>query len=494
MPDDIPGKFSDSAALSLPELGGSFGHISTIRVPEFRNILMSRRVQEVVDHPAFQRLRRVRQLGPTHLVYPGAVHTRFEHSLGVYSCVQMCVNALLRTPAFAQSTSEEDLLTVLAAGLLHDIGHYPFAHSLEALHLKGRDTPRHEDVGGRIIRGEFAHLFGSASRGANGAKTSATIAEILRHQWGVDPERVINLCTGELGEAATATDRILRSIISGAIDADKMDYLERDSHHMGVPYGRNYDRGRLLSSLTLNHQEDGIAISAKGKVPAEMFVFARYTMFSEAYWHHTVRAASAMIEAAMAAFHSRGAVAKDTFLTQLLSHDDERLLEWIREQTPPGSATHYLTAGLTHNRRRLYKRIATFSRVYSEARKQDAYARIYQMEAAQIYALTDRIRVRLSARIGRPLHPADILIDTPPRDKDRMDTIEIVYPDASGRRHYPLHELSRVVAGIQDDFMMVVKKIRVFVEPGVAADLARSAPTGDQSPVDELLLDEILRH
>lgn len=479
--------FLHDAATQLPEFGGGFERVGTIRVPEFRNILMSRRVQAVVDHPAFQRLRRVRQLGPTHLVYPGAVHTRFEHSLGVYSCVRMCASALLRNPAFAHSTTEEDLLTVLAAGLLHDIGHYPFAHSLKALHLKGRDTPRHEDVGGRIIRGEFATLFSASSN-------TPTIAQILQQQWGVDPERVINLCTGDLGEHPTATDRILRSIISGSIDADKMDYLERDSHHMGVPYGRNYDRGRLLSSLTLNKNEDGIAIIAKGKVPAEMFIFGRYTMFSEAYWHHTVRAASAMIEGAMAAFHSRGAVSKDAFLAQLLSHDDDRLLEWVREQTPAGSATRYLTAGLTHNRRHLYKRIATFSRVYAEERKQKAYARIYEMDAPALYALNDRIRVRLSSRVGRQLHPADIIIDTPPRDKDKLETIEVVYPGASGRQHYPLHELSRIVAGIQDDFMMVVKKIRVFVEPSVAADLKKNAQTsGDKSPVDELLLDEILR-
>jgi hypothetical protein len=171
----------------------------------------------------------------------------------------------------------------------------------------------------------------------------------------------------------------------------------------------------------------------------------------------------------------------------LLRHDDDRLLEWIREQTPEGSATRYLTAGLTHNRRRLYKRIATFSRVYSEERKQRAYERIYHMDAADLYALVDRLRVRLSSRVGRALHPADIIIDTPPRDKDKLESIEVVYPGASGRQHYPLHELSRVVAGIQDDFIMVVKKIRVFVEPRLAADL------DDQSAVDELLLDEILR-
>lgn len=480
MPEHTP-HAGRAATASLPELHATLESRQSIRIPEFRNVPLTPRVVQIIDHPAFQRLRRVRQLGPTHLVYPGAVHTRFEHSLGVYSCVHMVLSAMLGTPAFAQSASEEDLLTVLAAGLLHDVGHYPFAHSLEALHLKGRDTPRHEDVGGRIIRGEFAAL-----NDAHAPTGQRIIADILRSQWGVDPERVIALCTGDLGEAPTAMDRILRSVISGSIDADKMDYLERDSHHMGVPYGRNYDRARLLASLTLNQQEDGLAITSKGKVPAEMFIFARYTMFSEAYWHHTVRAASAMVEVAMAAFHSRGAVAPDDFLAQLLGHDDDQLLDWVRAQTPPTSATRYLTAGLTQNRRRLYKRIATFSRAYTEPAKQQAYERIYQMDATQQWALTDRLRVELSARVGRALHPADIIIDTPPRDKDKLETIEVVYPGAHGRQHYPLHELSRVVAGIQNDFIRVVKKIRIFAEPTLAHELAHT-------PIDAWLLDEILR-
>ncbi len=466
---------TQSAAASLPEFGAGYERVGTVRVPELRNVPVTARVQEVIDHPAFQRLRRVRQLGPTHLVYPGAVHTRFEHSLGVYSCVRMYVAALLQNEHFAQSATEEDLLAVLAAGLLHDVGHYPFAHSLEALHLKGRDTPRHEDVGGRIIRGEVEALRGERP-----------IGEILRTQWGVDPERVIRLCTGKLGDEPPVIDRILRSVISGSIDADKMDYLERDSHHMGVPYGRNYDRGRLLASLTLNHDDNGVAIVSKGKVPAEMFIFGRYTMFSEAYWHHTVRAASAMVESALAAFHSRGIYEPDDFLNVLLRYDDDRLLEWLGDQTPEGSATRYLTAGMTGNRRRLYKRVATFSRVYSEERKQKAYERIYNMDAPALYSLIDRLRARLSSLVERSLHPADIIIDTPPRDKDKLETIEVVYPGASGQQYYQLHELSRVVAGIQDDFIMVVKKIRVFVEPQLARELAA------HEDVEELLLQEIL--
>ena len=83
---------------------------------------------------------------------------------------------------------------------------------------------------------------------------------------------------------------ILGSMLSGPIDIDKMDYLVRDSLHAGVPYGRNFDQGRLIGSLCLNEAGDGLAISRKGQTAAEMMVFARYVMFSEVYWHHGVRA------------------------------------------------------------------------------------------------------------------------------------------------------------------------------------------------------------
>jgi len=460
----------------LPEFYLGAGGGGSVRIPQLTNIPLNDRVEAIVDHPAYQRLRSIRQLGPTHLVYPGAVHTRFEHSLGVYGCTLDFLKSLLRNPHFADSVTESDLLAVLAAALVHDVGHYPFAHSLEALHLKGRDTPRHEDVGGAIIRGEVDHLRGSRPLGA-----------ILDDQWGIDPARVIRLCTGRLGDNPPDIDRLLYSVISGAIDADKMDYLARDSHHMGVPYGRNYDRDRLLASLTLNADEDGIALTSKGKVPAEMFIFSRYTMFSEAYWHHTVRAASAMVESALAAFYSRSRLDPESFLEVLLTHGDDGLLEWLRDQTPDDSATHYLIRGLVDRRRDLYKRILTLSRAYAEEDKQEAYETIYQMDASALFSLTDRIRARLSSVVDRSLHPADVIIDTPPRDKDELEPIEIVYPDARGRRHYPLHDLSRIVAGIQDDFVTVVKKIRMFVEP----TLARQLREHDEG-IEEIILREVL--
>jgi HD superfamily phosphohydrolase len=458
-------------------VGGS-ARSGSVRIPDRRNIPMGEPVETIVDHPAFQRLRTIRQLGPTHLVYPGAQHTRFEHSLGVYGCTLDYLDHLLEEPAFVELAEERDLRAIGAAALIHDVGHYPFAHSLEALHLKGRDTPKHEAVAGRIIRGEVERLRGER-----------TLEAILSDDWQVDPDRVIRLCHGRLGEAPSKMDQILRSIISSAIDADKMDYLHRDSHHMGVPYGSNIDRGRLLGSLTLNEDRTHIALTSKGKLPAETFIFSRYSMFSEAYWHHTVRAASAMVEVALAAFFSRSQMDPESFLQVLLSHGDDALLEWLYDQTPSGSATRRLLEGLLGRERSLHKRILTLSRAYHEERKREAYEAIYEMDADTLYDLTDRIRVKLSSVLGRSLHPSSVIIDTPPRDKDDLETVDIVYPDARGRQHYPLHELSRLVAGIQDDFVTVVKKIRVFVEPSLAADVRAS-----DAAVEEMLLEEILDH
>ena len=169
-----------------------------VRLPPGRDVVLTPRFASVVDSPTFQRLRNVRQLGPTHLVYPGAVHTRFEHSLGVFRSVGMCVRALLREPSVAMSLTEKDILSVLAAGLLHDLGHYPYAHSLEAVHRGAKDTPRHERIGASMVQTQLAGL--------------------LESELGVCPERVASLFTNSW-QKHTGIDSLLASIISSAIDA-----------------------------------------------------------------------------------------------------------------------------------------------------------------------------------------------------------------------------------------------------------------------------------
>ena len=170
----------------LPELVPVGAGRGVVRLPELQNVPVTPAVLEIIDHPHFQRLRRVRQLGPTHLVYPGATHSRFEHSVGVYGTVIRYLRSLLQRESVRASLDEVDVRTVLMAGLLHDIGHYPFAHTLEALHHQGADTPRHEDVGCLVIAGQGPGL----------ASAGPSIAALLDEQ-------------GDLGEALSLKRQVL---------------------------------------------------------------------------------------------------------------------------------------------------------------------------------------------------------------------------------------------------------------------------------------------
>ncbi len=439
--------------MSVDELHVSSG---SVRIPELRNVPLTPRLAEIVDHPAFQRLRSVRQLGPTHLVYPGAVHTRFEHSLGVYDMARRYLLALSNHPEVAESLTEDDILVCLLAGLLHDLGHYPFAHSLEALHHKGLDTPRHEALTGRILLGEIPALRGPRP-----------LADIIRTRFGIDPEEVVALVTRKPHSHARPERRLVASIISSGVDADKADYLERDSIHMGVSYGRNYDRARFLDSLCPNVDGDAIAVTDKGRVAAEIFIFCRYTMFSEAYWHHTVRAVSAMIERALADFQQREEPDPEAMTLELLSRPDDALIQWLVERSPAGTPTHELLSAMTGGRRHFFKRVLALSRVFDDIRQHHAYERIYHLDAKELGQLQAAIAATIGDLIGSDVEAADVIIDTPPRDKDRIETVQVVYPRSGHRVGWELPEVSKVVQGIAHDFIKVVKKIRIFVAPHV---------------------------
>jgi hypothetical protein len=225
-----------------------------VRDPLWNNIRLEPQALAVLDTPAVQRLRYVRQLGHAFLVYPGATHTRFEHALGAYHLARRVVTEL------GVADSEEGL-TVRLAALLHDIGHYPFSHALEEAGL-----PHHEILAARHLR--------------TGALATAL------ERVGVTADRLLQLIQGTSGSR-------LAGLVAGSLDVDKLDYLSRDATMCGVPYGV-IDVDRLLTSLTLT--PEGVALHAKGLAALESLLFAKYQMYRNVYWHHAVRSATAMFK------------------------------------------------------------------------------------------------------------------------------------------------------------------------------------------------------
>ena len=269
-----------------------------VRDPLWNNIRLEPRALAVLDTPAVQRLRYVRQLGHAFLVYPGATHTRFEHALGAYHLARRVVTEL------GQLESDDGLVIRLAA-LLHDIGHYPFSHALEEAGL-----PHHETLAARHLR-------------------SGILASRLE-RLGVPADRLLALIQG------TSTSP-LAGLVSGPIDVDKLDYLSRDATMCGVPYGV-IDVDRLLTSVTLG--PEGLGLHPKGFAALESLLFAKYQMYRNVYWHHAVRSATAMfkrlVRRAIAAGRMSAddvALATDDGLShELQQHDQTGLARALRER------------------------------------------------------------------------------------------------------------------------------------------------------------------
>jgi hypothetical protein len=269
-----------------------------VRDPLWNNIRLEPQALAVLDTPAVQRLRYVRQLGHAFLVYPGATHTRFEHALGAYHLARRAVGET------GHADSEEGLSVRLAA-LLHDIGHYPFSHALEEAGL-----PHHEILAARHLR------------------TGALAATLDR--LGVPVERLLQLIQGSSGSR-------LAGLVSGPLDVDKLDYLSRDAKMCGVPYGF-IDVDRLLTSLTVS--AEGLALHSKGLAALESLLFAKYQMYRNVYWHHAVRSATAMFKRLVRRAIATGRVAPDEIAIatddalahELQEHDQTGLARALRER------------------------------------------------------------------------------------------------------------------------------------------------------------------
>ena len=426
-----------SSILDIPEVAALDARRSLIRIPPEIDVPLTRRVRQVIDTADFRRLARISQLGLVSLVYPAAHHTRFEHSLGVFRLGLLYLKRLAHDERFQAAVSPENAEVFLAAALLHDLGHWPFCHPIEDIQLPG--VPSHE-------------LF------ANSFLLEGEIADVLRHDWNVPPREVVALLSEKPRDAAS---RILASMLSGPIDIDKMDYLFRDSLHAGVPYGRHFDQQRLIGSLCVNQAGDGLAITDKGKTAAELMVFARYVMFSEVYWHHGVRSATAMLQRAFFLLY------RQLDLDRLFRTTEQEMIAELRQAAAAGPAGELLD-GLFGPTRRLYKRLAQ----YGFFEQQELHQRLARRPYDWLVRCAEHLAAITSEALGCSIAPHEILFDAPPMTREVQVNIDIYFPKED--RYRPLGEVSPVIRTLAtEQFDDYVKRVRIFAHPRVIDELRR---------------------
>jgi len=248
-------------------------HSKTIRDSIHGNIKIEGIFLDLLDSPEIQRLHNVKQLGLTHLVFPGAHHTRLEHSLGAY-------NMAYKTSEILKLDEDEREL-VNCAALLHDIGHGPFSHTLESILRNSLDVD-HVDLTERLIFGEY-EIFDSREKKFI---SSQSVHEILSKN-NINHRHIADIIKGKMRGRS-----YLGQLLDSSIDVDQLDYLIRDAFYTGVAYGM-IDIERFLQTLIINDNQ--LAIVRKGVGVVENILMARTLMYSSVYYHKTVRIAELML-------------------------------------------------------------------------------------------------------------------------------------------------------------------------------------------------------
>lgn len=394
---------------------------------------LSAEAARILATPVFLRLEGIQQLGFVSKVWPGARHTRFEHSLGV---MHLMGDALARLTERGAPIDDETARTAIAAALLHDIGHYPFSHAIEEL---GPPVSSHEEVGRQLI------LEGS-------------IADILREDWRVDPARVGRLIEPD-GAPLSSGDLLVRGLLSGPLDVDKLDYLPRDARACHVPYG-GVDTARLLDALRVVEAEGTLRVGIdgnKGISPLHSLINARQEMFDNVYWHHTNRACMAMLLRAV-----QDAVLAGMPAGELTRHTDTSLLTRLSQPDMPETTVALVERLRTRD---LYKRAVEISARAGE---------LYRYLGALFHDQSRRRCVELAMaqtlhhETGLEIGEADILIDIP--KPERWSTEVWVQFETPPVGFSPLMTWRDVSGASDDDFKKYEEHrrlIRIIVAPAL---------------------------
>ena len=393
--------------------------VAEIRDPVHGYIKITEAERDVIDTPFVQRLRRIHQLAGAYLVYPGAVHTRFDHVIGAMHVAGQIAEAL----SLWTNLKPDQIQEVRLAALLHDVGHGPFSHMFEEV-LADKSTTTHEDISQRIV-----------------AETS--ISDMLsRH--GFSAKKMSAFAVGK----QASKQPFMNEIIAGGLSADIMDYLLRDSYFTGVEYGQ-VDVQRVVDSLRVADRH--LAVHNAGLYAFEAVLLARYEMFKSVYFHRTVRAAELMLVNSMKLADEALHLTDLSNIDDYLEMTDERILHDLVSLEPENSDQKQARRlALDFRDRRLVKCV---------------FEQVLQRRDRIVEQLFERSRMREQAALDiaerAKVDKMHIYIDVPTTPsvpytsaREAPTSIKVIYGEGrkTHHRNLPLNELPLVgsIAGFMD--------------------------------------------
>lgn len=413
-------------------------YVAEIRDPVHGYIKITEQERAVIDSPFLQRLRRIHQLAGAYMVYPGGVHTRFEHVLGTMHVAGLIAESI----ADKVSLDEEQIQELRLAALLHDVGHGPFSHLFEEV-LTDKTGLSHEDISQRIV-------------------LESGIREILE-KYSISPKRMSQLCIGK-----QKTHPFMNEVIAGGLSADIMDYLLRDSYFTGVEYGK-VDIHRVIDSIDV--MGDHLVLDQAALYAFEALLIARYEMFKAVYFHRTVRAAELMLAHSMALADEELGLTNISKIDRYLELTDEVVVYRLLSLRPQNQRLRLAKKlAENYNNRKLVK--CVFEKVMQ--RKDRVVERIFSQK---------RFRNELVADIARQadVETTNVYIDVPTTPsvpytytRQALNSITLVSHDFDGRRSEKISITELPLVGSITGFTDV---LRVYSLPEQRNKVARAVQT-----------------
>lgn len=472
----------------IPELSLGTDTKTTLVLPE-DSVPLTKRMTWVLNHPSVQRLRNILQLDFVSMIYLGATHNRLLHSVETYNLTRRYLGILLGNPVFRAYCGERcKLEAALLAGLLHDLGHYPLGHVFEDYAFRGEqatpfiDIARDEKVTSALLDDgetpnswvrDAAHDHMCECKQVSRDRDILSLPLLIKEHFG---ERVVSFLRRILSDQEDRDEGILilRSIVNGPLDVDKICYLRTDSRYTGASYGSAVDVNGILASLTCtDYPKPSIAILEKGICAAESIATGRRWMYQRVYWHRTNRAMMAMLRFVPQYLFETGALTFQEYFRATYSMSDCEAVRWLdgkfeesRGQAEVENPAHLILGG----RRRIYKVLLEFSP--TDNGDEDARIRDYMMgRSCSEWGKIGADVADIAKKYVPDAKVSDVLIDIP---SNRRHAIGDPFVFRTPKNCPKLSELSPEFRETKKFFEDGALSCRVFIHPNLRKTLGEN--------------------
>jgi len=477
----------------IPELSLGTDTKTSLVLPE-DSVPLTKRMTWILNHPSVQRLRNISQLDFVSMIYLGATHNRLLHSVETYNLARRYIGTLLGNPAFRAYCAERfKLEATLLAGLLHDLGHYPLGHVFEDYAFRGEtdgpfaNIPRDEEVTTALLDNpeqdnvwakDAANQHIDECKRVLRNKSISNLPNLIREYFN---DRVLSFLRRILSDQRDDDKGILilRSIVNGPLDVDKICYLHTDSKYTGASYGNAVDVDGILASLTcIVDAKPSIAIIEKGICAAESVATGRRWMYQRVYWHRTNRAIMAMLRFVPQYLFENNILTFPQYFKATYSMSDIEAVKWLNDKFEKECVDKYLenpAQMILNGRRGIYKSLLEFSQTDTEA--VDVKIREYLMgRTCSEWSKIASDITKIAQKYSEETKLSDVLIDIPTKRRHEIGDPMVFRTGKSPRK---LSELSAEFKDTKKFFEEGALSCRIFIHPDLRKSLVDAKSLND---------------